>query len=135
MRAVPSEGDWAWVARDNGAVVLVQVATGHTVMDCVRKSTQACAPRFASWPGQAEGKPRAGHVGKLSLAHSWFDSKGRLVHPDAWLIQASPNLLFALRTAQAKLVAAARSADPRPLIAEAQRVQALAISLAEGGAQ
>lgn len=132
--AIPSEGDWVWTARENGSVALVQASSGHTVMDCIRKSTQACAPRFASWSGLAEGKQRAGRAGTMSLAHSWFDSQGRLAHPDAWLIQTSPNLLFALRAAHAKLAAATQDANPRPLIAEAQQIHAVAISLATGGA-
>ena len=134
---VPTEGQWLWIAKPNGAVLLV-TADGLEVMDCVRKGTQACAPRFASWPGLKQGEPRVGRAGVMSLSHSWFDADGQLAHPDARLIAASPALLLALSRAQQKL-AAAMHADVHPravpvLIAEAHDIQAVAIRQATGAA-
>lgn len=93
-----TEGPWIWVAKPNGAVVLATV-DGLNVMDCVRKGTQACAPRFATWTGIAEGLPRAGRAGVMSMSHSWFNAAGALAHPDALVIAAAPDLLKALQFA------------------------------------
>ena len=132
---LPSEGPhWVWVSKPNGAVMLTTV-DGLTVMDCVRKSMQACAPRFAHWKGQADGEPRAGRAGTMSMAHSWFDAEGKLAHPDAQLIRVSPALRDALIRAQAKL-SAALLASPSfvpHLVAEAHAIQAGALAVLEGG--
>jgi hypothetical protein len=127
---------WKWIAKPNGAVLLAEVETGHTVMDCVRKSMQACVPRFASWPGLPEGEPRAGREGVMAMAQSWFDADGRLTHPHARTIEASPALLDALARAQAKLTAAlqAHPAAVPHLVAEAHAIQAGALAAAGAAA-
>lgn len=127
---------WSWVAKPTGAVILVETETGNTVMDCVRKSMQACVPRFAHWPGLADGLERSGQVGTMSLALGWFDSTGRLAHPNARLIEASPQLLRALRAAHDKLSAAMHpGAHPHAvqvLVSEAHAIQSEALSQLNG---
>jgi hypothetical protein len=124
---------WLWIAKPNGAVVLVEVETGHIVMDCVRKAQQACTPRFANWPGVSDGEDRAGREGAMSMAQSWFGPDGRIKHPDARVIEVSRQLRDALQAAQAKLTAALRpEVHPRAvpvLVAEAHAIQADALAL------
>jgi len=86
---------WTWKALDNGAIILVD-AEGHTVMDCVRRSMQACVPRFPTWPGIELGQPRAGRPGVMAMAHSWMDADGALTHPYALQLAAAPALHEAL---------------------------------------
>lgn len=127
---IPAEGGWVWLAKPNGAVVLA-AADGHTVMDCVRKGTQACAPRFANWPGLADGQPRAGRAGVMSMAHSWFDAAGRLVHPDALKLAAAPVMFAALNAALDEVDQAQAEGFELPAWAHGARA---AIAVATGSA-
>lgn len=89
---------WSWKALPNGAVILVD-GDGHTVMDSVRRSMQACVPRFPNWPGVDQGQPRAGRPGVMSMAQSWIDASGQLTHPYARLIATAPALLTRMQRA------------------------------------
>lgn len=86
-------GPWDWYMSDNGQAMLATPDRGRLyVMQTVRCGMQGATVRFAKW-GDGERGRRGGYMCKAEE----FLRDGVLMHPDALLIAAAPDLLEALQ--------------------------------------
>lgn len=93
MTTKHTAGPWDWFMSDNGQVMLATPDRGRLyVMQTVRCGMQGATVRFAYW-GEGERGRRGGIMRKAEE----FLSNGVLMHPDALLISAAPDLLEALK--------------------------------------
>jgi hypothetical protein len=103
-----TQGPWEWVIGPSGRVRLSTPDRGKLiVMDFARKGMQGAEPRFSCW-GDYDGfsgtltpvGPRERRGGVLvGLSEMADASDGRVMHPDALLIAAAPELLAAAERA------------------------------------
>lgn len=91
-------GPWEWTFRSNNSVMLQTPDRGKlVVMDFARKGMNRAEPRFAVMD---DDMPRGRRGGILYGAHELYDKchrKGSF-HPDACLMEASPDLYTALQS-------------------------------------
>lgn len=86
-------GPWDWYMSDNGQAMLATPDRGRLyVMQTVRCGMQGATVRFSKW-GDGERGRRGGYMCKAEE----FLRAGVLMHPDALLIAAAPDLLEALQ--------------------------------------
>lgn len=96
-------GPWVW-SRVGGELMLHTPDRGMlVVMDFVRKDMYGAQPRFATWQGEERGR--------LGGALKGADALNPVIHPDARLIAAAPDLLAALKLVQ--LAAISSSTEER----------------------
>lgn len=93
-------GPWMWQANPAGDIRLATPDRGNlTVMDFARKGMQRAEPRFAVWQGVE--RERLGGI--MHGVTELIEKEGDLVHPDALLIAAAPDLHEALNAAFSEL--------------------------------
>lgn len=82
-------GPWDWFANHRGDVMLATPDRGRLiVMDFARNGMNGATPRFAKWSG-----PERGRLGGIMHKAADLIDGGVLLHPDALLIAAAPDLL------------------------------------------
>lgn len=117
-------GPWNWYMSDKGQAMLATPDRGRLyVMQTVRCGMQGATVRFAKW-GEGERGRRGGYMCKAEE----FLRDGVLMHPDALLIAAAPDLLAA---AEAALNCVAELPE-NPARAELAQMLTAAISKALG---
>lgn len=91
--AAHTPGPWDWFMSARGEAMLATPDRGRLlVMQPVRCGMQGGTVRFAEWGGGERGRR-----GGVMLEAKEYLRDGVLMHPDAHLIAAAPDLLAALR--------------------------------------
>ena len=104
-------GPWDWYMNDRGEAMLATSDRGRLyVMQPVRCGMQGGTVRFAEW-GEGE-RGRRGGVMRDAKEHL---QAGVLMHPDALLIAAAPDLLDVV---QALVLAQQQGCDPALMVAK-----------------
>lgn len=101
-------GPWDWYISDRGEAMLATPDRGRLyVMQAVRCGMQGGTVRFSEW-----GEGSRGRRGSVMLDAKEHLRNGVLMHPDALLIAAAPDLFAALQRALNVLDATGRRTMP-----------------------